>query len=145
MANDSVCFLEQTDFSLRLARVAAGSQPPRLEALQEVLLSDTAALTAAVESVFAGGAGSVACALRPKPRGLHLASADEAKLHPGLGGARQLAASLAGLSNLSPAWIAAVTARDGAAPANTPIASFGYIDTLDRAPREVQFSLRLKF
>lgn len=33
----------------------------------------------------------------------------------------------------------------GAAPGNAPIASFGYIDTLDRAPREVQFSLRLKF
>ena len=120
MANDSVCFLEQTDFSLRLARVAAGSQPLRLEALQEVLLSDTVALTATVESVFAGGAGSVACALRPKPRGLHLASADEAKLHPGLGGARQLASSLAGLSNLPAAWIAAVTARDGSAPTSTP-------------------------
>jgi hypothetical protein len=26
-----------------------------------------------------------------------------------------------------------------------PVSSFGYIDTLDRAPREVQFSLRLKF
>ncbi len=131
MANDSVCFLEQTDFSLRLARVAAGSQPLRLEALQEVLLTDTAALTAAVESVFAGGAGSVACALRPKPRALHLALADEAKLHPGLGGARQLATSLAGLSNLPAAWIAAVTARDGSAPANTPwIAAFAAAEGL---------------
>jgi hypothetical protein len=37
------------------------------------------------------------------------------------------------------------TTAIGAAPANTPIASFGYIDTLDRNPREVQFSLRLKF
>jgi hypothetical protein len=38
------------------------------------------------------------------------------------------------------------TTAIGAAPANTPIASFGYIDTLDRvSPRDVQFSLRLKF
>jgi hypothetical protein len=41
---DSVCFLEQTDFSLLLARGAAGTQPLRLEALQEVPLADAAAL-----------------------------------------------------------------------------------------------------
>lgn len=120
MANDSLCFLEQTDFSLLLARGAAGSSPLRLEALQEVPLADAAALGAAVRAVFATESASALCALRPKPRGLHLASADEAKRLPGLGGVRQLATANSALSDLSPAWLAAVSAREGSAPGADP-------------------------
>jgi TonB family protein len=120
MANDSVCFLEQTDFSLLLARGVAGSSPLRLEALQEVPLADAAALAAAIRTVFAADAASAVCALRPKPRGLHLAGADEAKRYPGFGGVRQLASSLPALNSLDPAWVAAVSARDGATPGSAP-------------------------
>ena len=119
-SKDSVCFLEQTDFSLLLARGAAGSQPLRLEALAEVPLADAAALGAAVRAVFATESASVVCALRPKPRLLHFANASEAKLHPGLGGARQFATKQPGLASLPPAWLAAVQARDGAAPGTAP-------------------------
>ncbi len=117
---DSVCFLEQTDFSLVLARGAAGTQPLRLEALQEVPLADPAALAAAVRAVFAAESATVVCALRPKPRQLHLANADEAKRQPGLSGARQLALAQSLGDGLAPAWLAAVQARDGAAPGATP-------------------------
>ncbi|RFC50808.1 MAG: TonB protein C-terminal/PEGA domain-containing protein/PEGA domain-containing protein [Verrucomicrobia bacterium] len=120
MTNDSVCFLEQTDFSLLLARGAAGSSPLRLEALQEVPLADADALAAAVRAVFATESASALCALRPKPRALHLAGADEAKRLPGLGGVRQLATTHSALSDLSPAWLAAVSAREGSAPGAGP-------------------------
>ena len=120
MANDSLCFLEQTDFSLLLARGAGGSSPLRLEALQEVPLSDAAAVTAAVQAVFGAQSANVVCALRPKPRGLHCATVDEAKRYPGLGGVRQLATSHSTLATLPPAWLAAVQARDGGAPGATP-------------------------
>ena len=120
MANDSVCFLEQTDFSLLLARGAAGSSPLRLEALQEVPLADAAALGAAVRAVFASESASAVCALRPKPRVLQFVNADEAKRYPGLGGVRQLASTSPALSSLAPAWVAAVAARDGAAPGTAP-------------------------
>ncbi|MEO6874865.1 MAG: PEGA domain-containing protein [Opitutaceae bacterium] len=120
MANDSVCFLEQTDFSLLLARSAAGVQPLRLEALQEVPLADAAALNAAVREVFASESASVVCALRPKPRLLHLATADDARLNPGLAGARQFATTLPTLSSLPPGWLAAAQARDGVAPGSAP-------------------------
>ena len=120
MANDSVCFLEQTDFSLLLARSAAGSSPLRLEALQEVPLADAAALSAAVRAVFATESATALCALRPKPRLVHLATADEAKRYPGLGGVRQLATAHSALNSLPPDWLAAVSAREGTAPGNTP-------------------------
>lgn len=120
MANDSVCFLEQTDFSLLLARGAAGSSPLRLEALQEISLTDATALSAAVKAVFVADSPNVVCALRPKPRLVHFASADEAKRHPGLGGVRQLATTQPALSSLPPAWLAAVQARDGAVPDTSP-------------------------
>ena len=120
MTKDSLCFLEQTDFSLLLARGAAGSSPLRLEALQEVPLADADALAAAVRAVFATESASAICALRPKPRALHLAGADEAKRLPGLGGVRQLATTHSALSDLSPAWLAAVSAREGSAPGAGP-------------------------
>jgi len=120
MANDSLCFLEQTDFSLLLARGAAGSSPFKLEALQEVPLADAAALSAAVGEVFATGSAGAVCSLRPKLRALHLATADEARRFPGLGGVRQLATAHTTLSTLPPAWLAAVSARDGAAPGAAP-------------------------
>ena len=120
MANDSLCFLEQTDFSLLLARGAAGSSPLRLEALQEVPLADAAALNAAVRDVFAAESATAVCALRPKPRVLHLASADEAKRLPGLGGIRSLATTHSAVSDLAPAWLAAVSAREGTAPGAGP-------------------------
>lgn len=120
MANDSLCFLEQTDFSLLLARGAAGSSPLRLEALQEVPLADPAALAAAVRAVFAAEPAAAVCALRPKPRRLHLAGAEESRRHPGLGGARQVASAAAALSSLPPAWLAATAASDGTAAGATP-------------------------
>ena len=119
-STDSVCFLEQTDFSLLLARGTAGAQPLRLEALQEVLLADAAGLSAAVSAVFSAEAATVVCALRPKPRTLHLASADEAKRYPGLAGAQQFAATQPGSGSLTSSWFAAVQARDGAAPGASP-------------------------
>ena len=117
---DSVCFLEQTDFSLILARGAAGAPPLRLEALQEIPLADPAALGAAVRSVFAAESATVVCALRPKPRQLLLAGVEEAKRQPGLSGARQVALAQSLSAGATPAWLAALSARDGGAPGAAP-------------------------
>jgi TonB family protein len=119
-STDSVCFLEQTDFSLLLARGSAGAQPLRLEALQEVLLADAAGLSAAVSAVFSAENATVVCSLRPKPRSLQLASTDEAKRFPGLAGAQQFAGTQPGSGSLTAPWFAAVQARDGAAPGASP-------------------------
>jgi hypothetical protein len=114
-----VCFAEQNDFALLLARGAATGRALRVEALAEIPLTNAAALAEAARTVLAGGAPLV-CALRPAGRILHLATAAESAAHAGPAGAQRFAAGLPGLAGADAPWIAAARARDGAAPDHSP-------------------------
>lgn len=114
MLNDKLFFFEQTDFSLRFARCVISETSLHIEELKEVSISDATALAA-----LAPAGTQVVCALRPKPRQLHLASVDEAKKYAGLAGLQQFA-QLPAFTKGEPAWFAGVQASDGATPANTP-------------------------
>ncbi len=110
-------FLEQTDFSLRFARCSGPAGSRCVEAIHEVLISDAHALEEGLHAVFQHTADPVIMALRPKSQLVHLATPAEARTHPGLLGVRQLAAQHAHAGQ--PAWLAAVQARNGAAPGDT--------------------------
>jgi hypothetical protein len=114
-----VCFAEQNDFALLLARGAATGRALRVEALAEIPLTNAAALADAVRTVLPGGA-PLMCALRPGGRALHLATAAEAAAHAGWAGAQKFAAAQPGLDGTDAPRIAAARARDGAAPDNSP-------------------------
>ncbi len=113
MLNDKLFFFEQTDFSLRFARCVISETSLHIEELKEVSISDATALTA-----LAPAGTQVVCALRPKPRQLHLASVDEAKKYAGLAGLQQFAQLP--FTKGEPAWFSGVQASDGAIPANAP-------------------------
>ncbi len=113
-----VCFAEQNDFALLLARGLASGRAVRVEAFVEIPLANAAALAEAARTVLLPGAPLV-CGARPADRRLHLASAAEAGAHAGLAGVQKFARSLPGLGDAD-AWIAAARARDGAAPDGSP-------------------------
>ena len=115
MFNDSLCFLEQTDFSLRFARCAGRNRPLLLEELREVAVGDAAGLA----QLIPAGA-EVVCALRPKSPWLQLVTAAEAKPYPGLPGVQHFARRTAPSAAAPAAWFAAVQADDGAAPTRAP-------------------------
>lgn len=119
MSDDSLYLLEQTDFSLRLARCAGRRHPVRIEDAREVPIGDSDALAEAVRAVFPNTGTGVVCALRPKPRHLHLANSEEAKRHATLAGVANFVRSPA-LAASSPGWYAVVQAADGATPAGKP-------------------------
>lgn len=114
MSSDPFCFLEQTDFSVRLARCANLSRPLQIQELIEVPTAEAAAMLAKIEPT-----ASVVCALRPKPSQFHLATTDEAKRHGGPAGIRTLAAQ-PGSAGGPAGWVSAVQASDGKNPTNTP-------------------------
>ena len=114
MIHDKLFFFEQTDFSLRFARCAISETSLHIEELKEVPVGDAAALAA-----LAPAGTQVVCALRPKPRQLHLASAEEAKRYPGLAGVQQFALSPT-FAKGEPAWFTGAQASDGALPGSTP-------------------------
>ncbi len=113
MPNDQLFFFEQTDFSLRFARCTISETSLHIEDLKEVHVADATAL-----SQLAPAGTPVVCALRPKPRQLHLATAEEAKRYIGLTGLQQFA-QLPLFAKGEPAWFAGVQASDGTAPSNT--------------------------
>ncbi|HTO03098.1 MAG TPA: hypothetical protein VL069_05315, partial [Opitutus sp.] len=113
MSRDSIYLFEQTDFSLRFVRCAAGEQSLRIEELKEVSAEEAAAFIAALPSNTL-----ILCASRPKVRGLHLARVDEAKRHAGFAGIRQFAELSS--TNGAVKSIAAVKASDGSAPTDAP-------------------------
>lgn len=113
MINDHLFFFEQTDFSLRFARCVISETSLQIEDLKEVSTSDPAAIPQ-----LAPAGTQVVCALRPKPRSLHLATADEAKRYPGLAGIQQFS-QLPAFAKSEPAWFAAVQASDGAVPTSS--------------------------
>jgi outer membrane biosynthesis protein TonB len=119
MPDEPLYLLEQTDFSFRFARCASRSHPVRIEDLREIPVGAADALAAAALEVFPNAGTGVICALRPKPRPLHLTSSDEARRHAGLAGVHQFVHSST-LAAQAPAWYAAVQANDGAAPAGKP-------------------------
>ena len=114
MLPDKLFFFEQTDFSLRFARCVITETSLHIEELKEVSVSDATALAA-----LAPPGTQVVCALRPKPRQLHLANAEEAKKYAGLAGLQQFA-QLPAFAKGETAWFSGVQATDGAPPANTP-------------------------
>lgn len=114
MTHDPLFFFEQTDFSLRFARCAISETSLNIEELKEVLIGDAPAL-----SQFAPEGTQVVCALRTKPRQLHLATLDDAKRFSGLAGLQQFALQPA-FAKGEPAWFAGVQASDGAPPSSLP-------------------------
>src|SRR5215217_6488512 len=114
MSSAPLFFFEQTDFSLRLARCADAQRPLRIDELKEVPSDEAAGL---ISSLPANAV--VYCAVRPKNRALHLATADEAKQYTGVAGVRKFV-DLSSTSGGSNTWFAAVQARDGTAPADSP-------------------------
>ena len=56
MSDDSLYLLEQTDFSLRLARCAGRRHPVRIEDAREVPIGDSDALAEAVVAAVSSGA-----------------------------------------------------------------------------------------
>jgi len=114
MVNDPLFFFEQTDFSLRFARCLISETSLNIEELKEVGLSDADALAR-----LAPAGSQAVCALRPKPRQLHLATADEAKRHQGRVGMQRFA-QLPAFAKAEPAWLAGVQASDGNPPGGIP-------------------------
>src|SRR5688572_7967792 len=114
MSRDPIYLFEQTDFSVRFARCANGEHPLRVEELKEVPSEEAAALIAALPSNVL-----VVCASRPKTRALHLATADEARRYAGPAGIRKFAEQSSS-ANGPITWMAAVKARDGGVPSDTP-------------------------
>src|ERR1700712_1621932 len=114
MLNDHLFFFEQTDFSLRFARCVISETSLHIEDLKEVSVTD---LTTVPELAPAGT--QVVCALRPKPRTLHLATPDEAKRYSGLAGLQQFS-QLPAFAKAEPAWFAGAQAADGAVPTSAP-------------------------
>lgn len=114
MSSAPLFFFEQTDFSLRLARCADAQRPLRIDELKEVPADEAAGLISTLPANAV-----VYCAVRPKTRALHLATADEAKQHAGVAGVRKFV-DLSSTSGRANTWFAAVQARDGTAPADSP-------------------------
>lgn len=110
-------FLEQTDFSLRLARCSGPAGSRCVEAIREVLIGDAHALEEGLQAVFQHSTDPIVMALRPKSQLVHLAPPAEARTYPGLLGARQLAGQHA--HGGQPAWVAVTQSRNGAAPGDT--------------------------
>ncbi|MEO5959194.1 MAG: PEGA domain-containing protein [Opitutaceae bacterium] len=116
----TICLIEETDFSLLVARATAGAQSLRIDAVQEIPAGDADTPQAALRKVIPENPATVVCAFRPKNRSLHLANADQAKRHSGLAGAQQFAAANPAFAGLPPSWFAAMQARDGAFPNGSP-------------------------
>ena len=114
-----VCFAEQNDFALLIARGSAQERSMRVEALLEIPLANTAALAEALRTAVPPGA-LVSCALRPALRTLHLSSAGEAGAHAGLAGAQKFAQSLPDFNGADAFWCSVTRARDGATADNSP-------------------------
>ncbi len=114
----STCFVEQNDFSLLLARATASGRSLRIDALQEIPFSDNNGRSTAGTVLTAGL--PIVCALRPKLRRLHLASAAEASAHSGLTGTHSFSRSQPEIAGQPPTWSAATRARDGSAPSDSP-------------------------
>lgn len=114
MLNESLYFFEQTDFKLRFARCSITETSLHIDELKEFPTADGA------PTIQLAPAGSqIVCALRPKSRQLHLASAKESKTHSGLAGLQQFA-QLPAFAQHKPAWFAGVQATDGTLPASNP-------------------------
>ncbi len=134
-------YLEQTDFTLRLARCVGAPGSRCVEAMGEVELGDPAGIEEALRTIFTGADARVVCALRSRSQVIHRTTPAEARNHPALLGVRQIAGQMARES----AWFAATQARDGTAPTDTPwLAAFAtardrseildQLDTLDLKP-----------
>lgn len=109
-------YLEQTDFTLRLARCVGAPGNRCVEAMGEVELGDPAVVEEAMRTIFTGNETRVVCALRSRSQIIHRTTPAEARNHPALLGVRQIASQLA----REAAWFAATQARDGTAPTDTP-------------------------
>jgi outer membrane biosynthesis protein TonB len=109
---DQACFLEQTDFTILMARCSGRRAPLRVDQIREVPTGDAAVLAEAVRGMFPANDTPVICALRPKTRQVMLASDEQTRLHVGFAGVQQLQRE-AGNPN---GRFAAVNAADGHAP-----------------------------
>jgi TonB family protein len=113
-ATPDLYFLEQTDFSVRLARCSVHDRSLSINELKEVPADQAAGLLGSLPD-----GATVLCAARPKLRALHLATLDEARRFSGPIGLRKFG-EICSVSNKSMTWLAAVHARDGGPPSNTP-------------------------
>ncbi|HEY4246382.1 MAG TPA: PEGA domain-containing protein [Lacunisphaera sp.] len=138
MLNDHLFFFEQTDFSLRFARCVISETSLQIEDLKEVSASDPATIPQ-----LAPAGSQVVCALRPKPRCLHLATVDEAKRYPGLAGVQQFS-QLPAFAKNEPSWFAAVQASDGAIPASSPWLMSLSSDAAQQQARTLIETIKLK-
>ncbi len=114
-----VCFAEQNDFALLIARGSAQDRSLRVEALIEIPLGNTAALAEAVRTAVPAGA-NLSCALRPAFHSLHLSTSAEAAAHAGVAGVQRFAQTLPDFSGSDAFWSSVTRARDGATPDNSP-------------------------
>jgi len=138
MLNDHLFFFEQTDFSLRFARCVISETSLQIEDLKEVLAGDPAAIPQ-----LAPAGTQVVCALRPKPRSLHLATVDEAKRYPGLAGIQQFS-QLPAFAKSEPAWFAGAQASDGAIPTGAPWVMSMSSEAAQRQARALIETIKLK-
>lgn len=113
MPTDALCFLEQSDFSLRFARISR-RHPLRIEDMQEVPITDTAALAGLIPAGV-----KLVGALRPKSALLQFVTASVASRRPGLAGVRQFIRQPAP-GTMDAAWFAAAQVGDGTPPARAP-------------------------
>lgn len=115
MSNHSpLCFLELTDFSYRVAVCTDRQQAGKIQEIHEFPLSDAKRLAELLPPD-----SELICALRPKTRQAHLATAAEASEFKGLAGLQQFA-QRPDRAAAEPAWFAGVQAADGQLPNGQP-------------------------
>lgn len=116
---ESFCFVEHTDFALRLVRCGNRKTPLRVEDIKEVSTVDAAAIAEVVSAVFPAAAAGLVCSLRPRLHRLQLTSAGEAKQYPGGTGVDAFL-RLTAEAATEAAWLSAADAGKGGEPTTAP-------------------------
>lgn len=112
---DSFCFVEHTDFALRLVRCGNRKTPLRIEDIKEVSTVDPSAIPGVVSAVFPTADAGLVCSLRPRLQRLQLTSSGEAKQYPGGTGVDAFL-RLAADASANAAWVSATDAGKGGEP-----------------------------
>jgi hypothetical protein len=109
------CFVEQSEFALRLAAGVRQDRKLRIDGLQE-FVPGSPGLEGALKALTATAGITWWRSLRPKSQQLHLASASEANQYPGAAGI-QAWLRLPSAAAPAPSWCAAADAATGLAAA----------------------------